>query len=117
MRSVDLAVYADSVAAEASALAARLERARSRLRRAAIEQEARRALPAETVEALEQLRLLSPPDATPGVAEIAELRATLAAVERLQAWLEECLAADRLPGASVTEASGGKPKERALVSR
>jgi hypothetical protein len=60
MRSVDLAVYADSIAAEAAALCARLERARRRLRQAAIEREARLALPADAVRRLEQLDLLRP---------------------------------------------------------
>ena len=41
MRSVELAIYADQLAGEAASLAARAERARSRLRQAAIEKRAR----------------------------------------------------------------------------
>src|SRR5438093_317795 len=52
VRSVELAVYADDLCAEAAAFAARAERARSRLRAAALEREARRALRGETVLAL-----------------------------------------------------------------
>jgi predicted transcriptional regulator len=44
MRSIDLALYADELAARAATLAAQLDRARSRLRQEAIEREARRAL-------------------------------------------------------------------------
>jgi hypothetical protein len=93
MRSVDLAVYADSIAAEAAALCARLERARRRLRQAAIEREARLALPADAVCRLERLDLLRPSPAGEGASEISELQSTLAAVERLQAWVEERLEA------------------------
>ena len=42
MRSVDLAIYADALAGEAAAVAARVERARARLRESEIEREARR---------------------------------------------------------------------------
>ena len=45
MRGVDLAIYADALAGEAASLAARAERARSRLRQAAIEKRARTELP------------------------------------------------------------------------
>jgi len=41
MRSVELAIYADTLAGESASLAARAERARSRLRQAAIEKRAR----------------------------------------------------------------------------
>ena len=41
MRGVDLAIYADVLCAEAASLEARAERARSRLRQAAIERRAR----------------------------------------------------------------------------
>jgi hypothetical protein len=37
MRGVDLAIYADALAGESASLAARAERARSRLRQSAIE--------------------------------------------------------------------------------
>ncbi len=88
VRAVDLAVYADALAAEAAALTARLERARRRLREAAIEYEARRALPAETVARLESLGLLAPAATGNETAELGEVQAALAAVERLQAWVE-----------------------------
>lgn len=95
MRAVDLAVYADSLAAEAGALAARLDRSRRRLREAAIEQEARRALPATTRHRLEALGLLRPPTAADELEDVAEAQADLAAIERLQAWVEEQLYAAR----------------------
>jgi hypothetical protein len=88
VRSVDLAVYADALAAEAAALAARLERARRRLRQAAIEREARAALPPETIERLEALRLLEGEIGPPEVEEIADVQASLTALEALQAWVE-----------------------------
>jgi len=81
-------VYADALAAEAAALTARLERARRRLREAAIEYEARCALPAETVARLESLGLLAPAATGDETAELGEVQAALAAVERLQAWVE-----------------------------
>jgi hypothetical protein len=94
MRSVDLASYADTLAAEAATLAARLERARGRLRQAALEQEARRALPAEVVARIERLGLLAsssrPAD---DAAELLEVQESLSALERLQAWVERELAA------------------------
>ena len=55
MRGVDLAIYADALAGEAASLAARAERARSRLRQAAIEKRARAELTAVAVERLEAL--------------------------------------------------------------
>jgi hypothetical protein len=59
VRSIDLALYADELAARAATLAAQLERARSRLRQEAIEREARRALDEGSVARLEALGLLS----------------------------------------------------------
>jgi hypothetical protein len=91
MRSVDLAVYADVLAAEASSLAARLERARGRLRQAAIEREAREALPAETVGRLEALGLLERDAGPARMEEIAAVLASLTAVEALQTWVERQL--------------------------
>jgi hypothetical protein len=88
VRAVDLAVYADTIAAEAASLSARLERARRRLREAAIESEARRTLPRETVTRLEALGLLGLPEVEVETREIAEAQAALAAVEQLQAWVE-----------------------------
>ena len=58
MRSVDLALFADELAARAATLAAQLERARGRLRQAAIEREARRALEETSVARLESLGIL-----------------------------------------------------------
>jgi hypothetical protein len=52
VRGVDLAIYSDALAGEAASLAARAERARSRLRRAAIEKRARRELAPVAVERL-----------------------------------------------------------------
>ena len=99
MRSVDLALYADALAARASALAVQVERARARLRQGAIEREARGALPAETVERLEALGLLRAAGGGPAIrAEIAELGAALRALEELQAWVEEQLSAVREDG-------------------
>jgi hypothetical protein len=91
VRSVDLAIYADTLAARASALAAELERARGRARQAALEREARRALGEETVRRLDALGVLS--RAAPGYerGEIAELVASQRALEELQAWVERRL--------------------------
>ena len=92
MRTVDLAIYADALAAEAAAVAARVERARSRLRESAIEREARRALRRETVERLERLGLLRPADERRLGAALRRLEADLEALEELQAWVETRLA-------------------------
>ena len=92
MRSVDLAIYADTLAAEAAGAAARIERARSRLRESAIELEARRALARGTVERLERLGLLRPADEARLGTELRRLEADLEALEELQGWVEERLA-------------------------
>ena len=92
MRSVELAVYADDLCAEAAAFAARAERARSRLRAAALEREARRALRPETAAALEALGVLARHDERRLRGELAELEAALAAIAELQEWVEEALA-------------------------
>jgi hypothetical protein len=101
LRSVDLALYADELAARAATLAAQLERARSRLRQEAIERSARRALDEGSVARLESLGLLRASDARAIRTELHELAASLAAVESLQAWVEERLAAaqEELPAA------------------
>jgi hypothetical protein len=57
VRSVELAIYADTLAGEAASLAARAERARSRLRQAAIEKRARGELSETTVARLDALGL------------------------------------------------------------
>jgi hypothetical protein len=93
MRGVDLAIYADSLAGEAASLAARAERARSRLRRAAIEKRARRELTAVAVERLETLGLLGGVDELAARAELRELEAALDALEELQSWVERELSA------------------------
>ena len=88
MRTVDLALYADSLAGEAATLGARIERERGKLRQAAIERAARAALTAVAVERLEELGLLR----TRGdPLALADLEETLDAVEALQAWVEEML--------------------------
>ena len=93
MRGVDLAIYADALAGEAASLAARAERARSRLRQAAIEKRARAELTAVAVERLEALGVLGAVDEVATRAELRELEAALDAVEELQTWLEAELSA------------------------
>jgi hypothetical protein len=92
MRGVDLAIYADALAGEAASLAARAERARSRLRQAAIEKRARTELTAVALERLEAIGVLGSVDEPAARAELRELEAALDAVEELQAWLEGELA-------------------------
>lgn len=92
MRAVDLAVYADTLAGEAAAVAARAERARARLRQAAIDREARAALPAGAVARLQARGLLRPAELSGLREEIAELTADLEAVLALQSWVEARLA-------------------------
>jgi hypothetical protein len=101
VRSVDLALYADELAARAATLAAQLERARCRQRQEAIEREARRALGEGSVVRLEALGLLGGSEAHAIRLEIRELAASVAVVEELQAWVEERLAAvqEELPAA------------------
>ena len=103
MRAIDLAVYADTLAARAATVAAELERARARLRQGAIEREARRALGESTAARLESLGLLVVRDVRTCRAEIDELGARLAALEELQAWVEERLFAAREEGCAVRE--------------
>ena len=92
MNAIELAVYADNLAAEAAGLAARAERARSRLRQAAIERAARAELSAPTIARLETVGLLCT-DAGRAAEEHRRLGRALAAVEELQAWVEAGLAA------------------------
>lgn len=92
MRGVDLAIYADALAAEAASLAARAERARSRLRQAAIEQRARAGLTEVAVERLEAAGLLGEIDEPAARAELRGLEAALDALEELQSWVERELA-------------------------
>lgn len=91
MRSVDLALFADELAARAATLAAQLERARGGLRQATIEREARRALDETSVARLESLGLLRPADASEIRAEIRDLARALGALEELQTWVERRL--------------------------
>jgi hypothetical protein len=93
MRAVDLALYADVLAGEAAALSARAERARTRLRQAEIERQARGALPTEAVARLEALGVFSAADALAARDELRELAVSLAALRELQAWVEAKLAA------------------------
>ena len=87
MRGVDLAIYADVLCAEASTLEARAERARSRLRQAAIEKRARAELTTIAVERLEALGLLGADEGS-ARAELRELQAALEALAELQAFVE-----------------------------
>ena len=92
MRSVELAIYADALAGEAASLAARAERARSRIQQAAIEKRARAELSKAAIERLEALGLLGGIDERAIRAELRELEAVLDALEELQGWVEEELA-------------------------
>jgi hypothetical protein len=92
MRSVDLALYADELAARAATLAAQLQRARCRLRQEAIEREARRALDEGSVARLEALAVFHRRNVRELRAEIGELSSSLEAVGELQVWVEERLA-------------------------
>lgn len=103
MRAIDLAIYADSLAAEASALAARLERARGRLRQAAIELQANRELDAAVLARLAPLRVFLTIDLDSTRAEIEELSGSLSALEMLQAWVERELSAAREEGFVLSE--------------
>jgi hypothetical protein len=93
VRSVDLAVYADVLAGEAAALEARAERARSRLRQAAIERRARAELDPTAATRLEAAGLLGTIDEVAARAELHETEQKLEALEHLQAWVEAELAA------------------------
>jgi len=92
VRSVELAIYADALAGEAASLAARAERARSRIQQAAIEKRARAELSKAAIERLEALGLLGGIDERAIRAELRELEAVLDALEELQGWVEEELA-------------------------
>lgn len=94
MRAVDLAVFADALAGEAAAVAARAERARARLRQAAIDREARAALAAEDVARLQARGLLRPLDLAGMREELRDLDADLEALLRLQCWVEGRLAGE-----------------------
>jgi hypothetical protein len=87
MRGVDLAIYADVLCAEVATLEARSERARSRLRQAAIEQRARAELTQVAVGRLEALGLLGVDESAARI-ELRELAAALEALAELQAFVE-----------------------------
>jgi hypothetical protein len=93
VRAVELAIYADALAGESASLAARAERARSRLQQAAIEKRARGELTDSATERLEALGLLGGIDERATRAELRELESALDALEELQAWVEAELAA------------------------
>jgi hypothetical protein len=88
VRTVDLAIYADTLAGEHAALAARLEQARSRLREASIERDARAHLPDDAVKELESLGILGGIDERTARGEIRRLSQALDALEQLQTWIE-----------------------------
>jgi len=88
VRGVDLAIYADVLAGESASLAARAERAHSRLRQAAIEKRACSQLSETAVERLEALGLLGSVDEAATRAELRELEAALDALDELQTWVE-----------------------------
>ena len=92
MRSVELAIYADALAGESASLAARAERARSRLRQAAIEKRARSEISETAIDRLEALGLLGAIDEAAARAELRELEAALDALDELQTWVEAELA-------------------------
>ena len=92
MRSVELAIYADALAGEAASLAARAERARSRLNQAAIEKRARTELSELAIERLELLGLVGSINESAAREELRELENALDALEELQAWVESQLA-------------------------
>jgi hypothetical protein len=93
VRAVELAVYCDALAGEAASLSARAERARSRIRQAAIEKRARSELTPVAIERLEALGLLGVIDEPAARAELRELEAALDALEELQSWVEGELSA------------------------
>jgi len=92
VRSVELAIYADAFAGEAASLAARAERARSRLNQAAIEKRARTAVSELAIERLELLGLVGSINESAAREEMRELENALDALEELQAWVESQLA-------------------------
>jgi hypothetical protein len=93
MRPVDLALYADTLAGEAIALQARAERARARLRQAAIERRARAELTQAACRRLETLGVIGAIDENAVRAELVDAAESLIALRELQAWVESKLAA------------------------
>ena len=110
MRTADLALYADVLAAKAARADAALERARNALRQATIERAARVALDPPTRERLERLGALTRCDARRLRIEVVELTADLAALRELQGWAEARLAEagePAAPGDTDTDTSFG----------
>jgi hypothetical protein len=101
MRAIDLALYADALAGEAAALQAHAERARSRLRQADIERQARGELSQTAVSRLEAMGVLTAVDEEAAREELTDLAESLTALRELQAWVESKLAAagDGMPRA------------------
>ena len=89
MRTVDLAIYADTLAGEHAALSARLEQAHARLREAAIERDARAHLSEEALKELETLGIIGGIDERTARSEIRRLSRALDAVGQLQSWVEK----------------------------
>ena len=81
-----------TLAGESASLAARAERARSRLRQAAIEKRARTELSETAIGRLETLGLLGAIDEAAARAELREAEAALDALEELQTWVQSELA-------------------------
>ena len=103
MRTVDLAIFADVLAARSADASARLERARARVRQVAIEREARLELAPQTVRRLEAAGVLVAADLAAARAEVAALAADVRALEELQAWVEQRLFVAREEGLAVHE--------------
>ena len=94
---------------DALVLATRLEESRRRLRAAAIEAEARRALPPAAVRRLEDLGLFSAPDSEHDAARASEIHASLSALGLLREWVRRELESSvhgGAPAAVETSASG-----------
>lgn len=106
MRTVDLAVLADTLAARAAVLSTRIERARQRVRQSELEREARRDLPAETVATLERMGMLERRPAEPDARDAAAAALQLEALRALQAWVES-----RLRAAGLELPEGRRPGE------
>lgn len=115
MRSVELAIYADALAGEAASLAARAERARSRLNQAAIEKRARTGVSERAIERLELLGLLGSIDESAVREQLRELENALDALEELQAWVEMQIVEPGLESGSTSEATS-KPVPRKVRS-
>jgi hypothetical protein len=108
MRTVDLALFADVVAARSAAVEARLKQARDRIRQSAIEREARRALSPATVERLERSGLFGVANVRAERDEVKELAESLAALRELRIWIEARLAETEL-GTGLERPGGGSP--------